>query len=236
MKPLVCFSVIVTAFVLVVGCSNDNNTPSGNSGTVQAPSFSIDSVTVPDAMMQSSDPMAQMAVSYVMMANAFSAYWTWFAPPTSSNGPPWTYTWTDSNLTVTLTIKEQGNNWVWDIVFDGTGGGYTYNNWLFIHAEQAQDNSSGQLLIYEPVTDSVAWIWSWDVDSQGVYHLVMISKSDQSKVEVTVNPDESGHLKAYEEVAQNYQLIFEANWLADGSGQWWQYDQNGQLIGSGSWS
>jgi copper(I)-binding protein len=235
MKILGTFFAVL-ALVLVIGCSGDDKSPTGNNGGTQEPAFSIDSITVPDAMMQSTDPMAQQTVMYVMMANAFANYGTWFTPPTTAgNGPPWTYTWTVENLTVTLTIKEEGNNWVWDITWNGTDGVYTYNDWLFIHAEQAKDNSSGQLIIYEPVTTIVAWMWTWSVDAQGVYTLVMTSESDGSKIEVSVNPNDSGELKVYETINQNYVMTLKVIWQADGSGQWWTYDENGQT-GSGSWS
>jgi len=222
--------------VLVIGCSDDDKGPTGNNGETQQPTFSIDSITVPAAMAQSADPKAQEAVTYVMMANAFSAYGSWFTPPTTSEGPPWIYTWTVDGLTIILTVTEEGTNWVWDIVLDGTDGEYTYDNWLFIHAELAKNNSNGQLTIYEPVTTDVSLEWSWNVDTEGVYTLVMTSYEGEGfKFEITVNPDDSGELELYTKVGESYQLTFRAVWQADGSGQWWTYEGD-QQTGSGSWS
>jgi hypothetical protein len=222
--------------VLVIGCSDDDEGPTDNNGETQQPTFSIDSVIVPDAMAQSADPMVQQVVAYITLANAFAAYGSWFSPPTTSEGPPWTYTWTVDNLTITLTVAEEGTNWVWDIVLDGTDGEYTYDNWLFIHAELAKNNSSGQLTIYEPVTTDVSLEWSWNVDTEGVYTLVVISYEEGGfKIEITVNPDDSGELELYTKVGESYQLTFRAVWQADGSGQWWTYE-GGQQTGSGSWS
>jgi len=236
MKFLVSlFTMLI--LVLVIGCSDDDEGPTGNNGETQQPTFSIDSITVPAAMAQSTDPMAQQAVTYVMMANAFSAYGSWFTSPTTSEGPPWTYTWTVDNLTITLTVTEEGTNWVWDIVLSGTDGDYTYDNWLFIHAEQAKDCSSGQLMIYMPVTTEICLEWSWSVDAEGVYTFVMTSYYEEEglKVEITVNPDNSGELKLYTEVSEVYLLTFRAVWQADGSGQWWTYVA-GLQTDSGSWS
>jgi len=181
------------------------------------------------------------------MANAFSAYGTWFTPPTTAKisaepfsvntGPPWTYTWTIENLTITLTVTEEGTNWVWDVVLDGTDGEYTYDNWLSIHAEQAKDCNSGQLMIYMPVTTEICLEWSWSVDAEGVYTFVMTSYYEEEglKVEITVNPDNSGELELYTKVGEIYLRTFRAVWQTDGSGQWWTY-VGGLQTDSGSWS
>ena len=234
MKFLVSFFAMLT-LVLVIGCSDDDKGPTDNNGETQQPTFGIDSVTVPDAMEQSDDPMAQQAVAYVAMANAFASYGYWFSHSGTSEGPPWTFTWTVDDLTITLTITEEGNNWVWEIVLDGTDGYYTYDNWLFIHAEQAKNNSSGQLIIYEPVTTNVAMTWTWSVDAEGVYTLVMISEGEDFKIEITVNPDHSGELELSEKVDESYQLALREVWQADGSGEWWTYE-DGEQTGHGSWA
>ncbi len=241
------FLVVVLSFVFVIGCSDDESSPTGNNNTSdQAPTFSIDSITVPPAMAQSSDLHAQMAVTYIALANSFSAYGMWFYPPSTSPkdtpvpfaaGGPWVYTWTVDSLTITLTITEQGDKWVWEITFTGTDDGEHFNNWLFIHAEAAKDDSTGVLIVYEPVTTDIAVRWTWSVDSQGTRHIVYeVPGVGGTKIEVTAYSDNSGELKYYEYVNGQYVMLTRIVWNSNGSGQWWTYDYDGVLTGSGSWS
>jgi len=163
------------------GVQTDSGTWStGWEPTEPPPAMSIGSVSVPTAMEQSENPMAQMAVGFVAMANAFSSYGAYLTPPggkaaADGDGPPWEYTWSEGGLTITMTITEVGTEYHWDIVLDGTDGTYTYTDWLVIHAEQAQDGSSGLMIVYEPVTTNILAQWSWSTDLSGVYTFEMIN-------------------------------------------------------------
>jgi len=89
---------------------------------------------------------------------------------------------------------------------------------------------------YKPLTTNIAMQWEWNIDAQGVYTFVMTSFVDGGgKIEITVNPDESGTLEFYEEVSDNYALTLKVVWQSDGSGQWWTYE-NGTETDSGGWS
>ena len=244
-KRLAGWLMGILILALAISCSKDKS-PTESEEPQQVPTFRVDTVTVPEKMKQSQDPKAQLAVAYVEMANVISNFGTYFSPPSSGkivpkialpqDGPPWTYTWTEDNLTITLTISETADRYLWDIVFDGTDGMFTYNNWKFIHAEAMKDGNSGLMIVYWPVTTNIFMQWEWNIDTQGVYTFVMTFFGDVGgKIEITVNPDDSGTLKFYEEVNGTYALTLKVVWQSDGSGQWWTYE-DGTETDSGGWS
>ena len=230
--------------VCLTACGDDKTTETdgggGSGGEPSAPVFTTHTVDLPQAMMESSDPMAQTAVSQVALANAISGYSTYLYPPAGTQGVSgtgtWTYTWATDSLTVTLVITDTGNLYQWEAFFDGTLGGQTFDNWKAIHAEAAKDGSGGEFIYYQPVTTEVLMSWTWSTDTQGVFTFVMFYYGGMGggKVEITVNPDGSGSLAVYEGDGAVYELTLLVEWEADGSGQWWTYE-GGSQTDSGFW-
>ena len=190
-------------------------------------------------MAQSEDTYAQMAAGYVEMANGFSTYGYLFAPPpralcSVNRDGEWTYTWSVGNLIITLVITETSTNYYWKIYYDGTEGTTTYDNFLFIEAEQTLDGSSGSLFIYiDPAQTGYALMWSWNIDADGAYHFTYELFEDV-KIEVVVNADGSGYLEFYDYGTAGYWRIFRIEWTAEGTGEWWQYDEAGNIILQGT--
>ncbi len=240
-------SLLLLSVALLIGlglaCSGDGTSTQPDQG--EPPGPPLTSVTIPEAMQTSDDPMARLVVGYVGMVNALSGYGSYFTPPASScfgggllgSGPTWTYTWTAEGLTITLTIVESDETYVWDVVLSGSDGTHSYDDWLFIHAEQSKDGASGVVRVYKPVTDDVATVWEWNVDESQAYHFVLTfyGEGEQGRVILSSYADGSGNLGLYTYVDGTYQLMLRAEWASDGSGEWWTYE-NGEETGHGTWT
>jgi len=238
-------------FILaIVGCSKDESTsptsPS-NQNNDSPPAFEAQGVTIPDELAQSQDPMAQQAVAYIMMANAFTSYTGFLTPPSGTeapelssgyDGPPWVFTWDvddgANQYTVILTINETSTSYTWSVTVDGVLEGVTLDNFVYIEGEQAKDEKSGSITVHDPETQGVALTVNWNIDSSNVYHLVY-EAPEEGRIEITVNPDESGSVTYYEWNGSAFVMVFKAVWNTDGSGEWWTYE-NGVQTGHGTWS
>jgi len=226
----------------IAGCSGDKGTNSPEKS--EPPAFEVRTISVPQKMIQSQDPMARMAVVYINMANAISNYISFLSPPASAKKlarpvsvQGWTYTWTEGSLAVTLKISETGDKYIWEVFLKGTDGKFTYDNWKSLHSERTKDGNSGLMIVYEPVTTNPAMKWTWEVDPETeAYNFVMTTFGDGGgKIEIVSNPDGSGSLASYEGADGNYVLKFRVEWGSDGSGHWWTYE-NGNVASEGSWS
>ena len=229
-----------------VGCSK-NSSPT-EPKKKEAPTIAAHQVTIPQKMAQSSDPNAQLAVGFISMANGFSNFGSNFAPTSlqkssslaasPNDDPTWFRTWTNAGLTTSVSIYDKGDTYVWEIRLSGTDGENSFSDWLFIHAEQSQDRSSGTMTIYEPVTTKVSSVFTWGKDAENNYTLTMIANFDAAAAKVVVlqRPDNSGSLEYSEGSQNNFVVQFTCQWSADGSGSWTSYDDNGKQTGSGSWN
>lgn len=241
-------NLVLGVFIVagLAGCSKDSSPTEPKKQ--EAPSIAVRQIAVPQKMAQSSDPNALLAVSFINMANGLSDFSNSFAPPTlqksgslaasPNDDPTWFQTWTNAGLTTSVSIYDKGDTYVWEIRFSGTDGEDVFDNWLFIHAEQAQDRTSGTMTIYEPVTTKVGSVWTWGTDAENVYTLTMISNfdNDAAKIVVLQRPDNSGSLEYSEGSLNNFVLQFTCQWTAEGSGSWTTFDENGEQTGSGSWN
>ena len=235
LKRLFIFALVFVVAFSFVACSKDKKT--NNSNEFDGPEWNNDPVEVPLAMEQSNDPHAQMAVSYVAMANSFGSYGGLFAPPrgaicTVNRDEEWTYTWGDGELSITLVITETSTHYHWEIYFDGFDGNMTYDNFLYIAAEQTLDGSSGSMTLYDPEMTEFLLFWQWSSDDNGVYHF-MYEFYQEGKIVVEINPDGSGFLEYYEYDNSAYWRSFRIEWTALGTGEWWGFDVLGNQIGYG---
>jgi len=237
-SALLVIGIIIVS--LLFSCSDDG----GSTGPDEPePEWQPKTVTVPENMEQSQNPMVQMAVGHINTVNGMmNTYSSFFQPQKSykDDGPPWEYDWTEGDLTIHLTItecEEADYDYEWTVVLDGSDGEYTYDNWTYIYAKTTNDNSSGHVTVYKQVTDEVCAVVTWDTDESGVFTMTIEDFYDtQTKIELTSNPDGSGEVDYYEQIEGSYVIQFRAEWEADGSGQWWTYDENGNVENSGSWS
>jgi len=224
--------LIFTAAIFIGGCSSDDDSPSGPSGDNPPEFGGTDlTVTVPVGMQNSQDPMAQLAMGYILTANSISNMGIWFQQPgglRAADGPPWEYDWTQDGLTVTVIVDETSTQYTWDVYFDGSLEGYIFDNVLIYSAWEDKDGGCGGLDFYawDEVMGEMSWEWC---TTGGVFTMTMWTENTygSSEINVTVNADGSGEMEVYVDEAL-YLLI---NWDSAGNGQWWTYDPDD----NGSW-
>ena len=137
----------ISLSLLFISCSDDDNNPTGPEGN-QAKELSAKEIQVPTAMQQSNDPHAHAAVMWISLANSFKSYSAFYTPQENFNklfksNDEWTKTWMVDALQITMDYFDDAISFGWEIFLTGTDGEFTYNNWLYMEAEQNIDNSYG---------------------------------------------------------------------------------------------
>jgi len=239
------FIVMLLLFGLVAGCSKDNPSEPKE----EAPQFVPKTVAVPEAMQNSSDPMAQMAMSYIGSANMITNFSAFFTPPglmkTSANlgSTGWERKWEQDGITITLTATENDTGYQWSVKLDGTSQstGETYNNFIFLKIEQNKDGTAGRFSMFDPEEDASSGLimeWVWSTLPGDVLDVIRTFYDDgipAGRIKVLSNPDKSGELYFYDYVNGNFVMEFKATWTSSGTGEWWSYDSMGNVDSHGSW-
>ena len=205
---------------------------------------------MPQAMVNSSDANAQRAVGYVDTANTFAQYMQFLTPPSKMDGlrsacnyqgSPWVYTWAvdsgqSDNYTVNLTIDETDTTYTWKVLISGTIYGVAVNDFRLIDGLQNKNGTGGNLFVYDPNGSNLKIRLIWD---RGVDHYLLQYGyiPDGTLINVTLNNDNTGRVSysRWDESKSRYILNFQAVWYADGSGQWYTYDSDGNLDEQGTW-
>ncbi len=223
-KKLLLF---LLAGMFLASCSKKSPTEPANSEPTQ---LEIKKIEVPSGMKSSADPKAIQTVS---LLNFVDTYKGLFQIPQTAVGDNGKFTWTRGNLSATMFQGNTDGKISWKLVLNGTENGKTYNNWVALQAGQSTDQKSGWMKIYKENSTEVASKWTWTTDANGKYTFTMVSNNTSviNKIEIISNPDHSGELDQY----TNNILTAKTIWDKDGNGQWWEYDEQGNITNSGSW-
>ena len=234
MKPTRLFFFIVT--VLFAAFSAGCELPEESLGEDSEPP-PLPTVVFRSPQTTSTNPEALNTKVAVDAMNGFSSYFLIFSgltPTRDQNAFLWTYT--SQGLTITLTAtKLTDGGYSWKIVYNGTDSeNKTYNNWTSLDGTTTVDSKSGAWVVYQEnaTTKTADFQWSTSATDalSGTFQLYN-NGAPSTQLTLTSNADNSGELKQYDVAA----LIYRSLWQANGSGQWWRYDTNGQLTGSGTW-
>ncbi len=239
MKKFRLIAILLIFGVLLFSCSSKKESNNISNQQDQPPEgLSVEPVELPSAMQQSPDIHAQKVVSYIGLLNSFhemSSLLTYTGNPQGTSGPPWVYSWTHQGLSITMTIKVEDQQYHWILVFNGVMGEQQFNNTKVFEAWESLDGSSGKMYVYD-VQDqnNPSMEWNWQKDKDGTLTINFIShlEGEISKIKLVEHSDLSGSIEIY----KGDVLTFKAEWNADGTGQWWAYDSNGQQIESGTWA
>lgn len=236
--------IILIAFTgLLFSCSDKDDTePETTQDT--APAFQGKSIEVPDGLQQSNNPGAQEAKSFISIANGFTGYAGMFSPPQKSgeykstnDGSPWVYSWEVSDqtgsYTVTLTITETDSETNWTIVLNGEMDGLALVDFTYLYGAETKDGKSGLIRMYDPESNSLGFEASWSTENNVDTFRFFVP--EEIEIIVTQYPDNSGSLNVYEWTNGQFLLDFSAIWSASGSGESWEYDDDGTLINHEVW-
>lgn len=248
-RILLLLGALALTVAFVPGCSDDDN-PTTTTQPTTAPTFSLgaeDQIELPAGLTASSDPMAMMIVSQMALANSLTSYGGLFTPPSkaaATDGPPWVYTWTYTQLptvdiAITLTVNETADTYTWVYMINGFDEDGTYDHVVFYEAEVAKDDSWGRMTINEWDTDSItpAFTWSWSTSALGVFAMEMRTYGlDAFRLLWEVLPDGSGTLDMFEWFTDDWRADYHFQWTALGNGSWIQYVYDGGANITGTWS
>ncbi len=232
----VAILLILAAFI--AGCSKSSSTSSGTAPTLTSPTFSGPSSTSASADTSAGAIAAKSSAS-IFNATAAS-YLGYYSGAGKQNGSSWTWTYTIQSFTATWTATSSSSGYNWSLVYNGTlssnGSSATFNNWTAINGSESSDGKTGSWTIYYPNTTIVADNVSWSTSSSGTLTGTIIANDTtgtlQAKYVFTNNSDKSGEVKIY----TGTQLTLDATWTSSGSGQYTEWDDQGNLISNGSWS
>ena len=232
MKKLALIPLMIFV-TLLFSCSSDDNPTEPTSQKIKPKAPTAKTIELPEHMVQSGDPHAAMAASWIAMANSFTGYSQFFVPPEGAKSLPKVsdegkYTWNVGALAITLIYSTDDEYSKWKVIFNGTDDeGTTYVNWVYMEAEQTADGSSGTMLMYEENSTDVAYKWEWTSSDDGSYNFTFLDYSDSGwKLDIHVNADNSGEMNYYDNVDGEFVLKYKITWNADGSGAWWDYENN----------
>ncbi len=240
-KFLLLFTTIFS-IILSTGCKKNDTAEPGN-----AKEFQVQTITVPDAMSQSSNQGAQLAAGYIGMANGMAAFGAMMTPPKSAvaihykgSGEPEIHQWNvddgeDNNYTVTLTITETTDLYKWEMKVDGLVEGQQVDNFIFIKAEQYKDGHDNSITVFDPHNPlTISFVMNWHKVNDIFY--ITFEEPQSIKVGFVIYADGSGSIDAKEwsEEHEDYEQTYTATWDASGHGEYWKYD-NGEETDHGTW-
>jgi hypothetical protein len=230
-RPL---TVIAILAMVAAGCSKEDSSTTEPEQTAPTPP----NISFKGPTTSSTDINPQKVKSMVASFNAYSvALSPYSALPAVQKGNVWTWTYTQGTFSITFTGTAQadGTN-AWKMVMNGPdpSSGVTYNNWTRIEGTSSANGQNGSFKAFDTNSTNQTGEFTWSTVNN---ILTGIQKAiDQSvmiaRVVVINNPNGTGEVTTYTGTT----LAYHAVWQANGSGEWWSYDQNGQQNGTGIWN
>jgi hypothetical protein len=233
--------------VFAFSCSDDDDEPALEKKTL---SFAekTEVISAPAAMQASVDPMAEMAVNWITTANAMTGALAYMQIPegaskssaqiTASNGRVKddgdyvVYTWHDeqSDWSIGYQIRETSDSYVFEVflMLPDT------DKWLkYFEAEEKKDRSSGHMKMFNIFGDDASVVWySYEWSRSADILSLTVTVFDSERIELAINEKTKAGSVVY---LSNGVKQYEMNWDAQGNGDWTNYDEQGEVVESGSW-
>lgn len=237
MKKLFSVLVVLTAMTLLAGCDKESNpiddTPS------KKPTAPTLSMSGPNT--NSTNQFALQAQSFSQMFNGYAQFFTAFASlEGEQNGNTWTYTYNFGTITETITVTQQSDgSYTWAVIFNGTDGEVTYNNWKAMEGTSSADSKSGSWKVYTENSTQLEAELAWNTDAQGNETGMLKSYTNgvlNEQLDIVNNIDGSGSMKMYQKKNSSNDLFLniEITWIANGTGAYTVYNENGAVVESGT--
>lgn len=231
------YFVIIFSMLVLAGCSDDDETnPTGGGGNNNGDSPAVPLVQFKGPNTTSQDQQVLFINSYIEAMNSFTLYANAFKDlPATKSGNSWVRTYNGNTFTATLTTTTlAAGGYSWRMVMNGTMDSVSYNNFLMAEGTSSADGKTGNWKIYEDNSTTMAGEYTWGYNSNNalVGELKTYDNGTESaRISLINNADNSGELNIFDGTA----LAYKATWTVNGSGQWSQYDSQGNVLQSGSW-
>ena len=240
-KAAFAIFIICLVFLLVAGCSNDEENPITPTPTPKAPVFALKEITLPQHMLSSDDAMAKQAIAMVEEVLDFESCGCLFAAPgdaetIKAESGAWEYKWSAGDLTKTMQITAVSGRDSWKIFYDGSMDGRNYNNWRYMDAVQSSDLSSGHVTIFKAGTVTTELEWVWYTLEYNDYKLIKQFYGESPyKIEITIKPDNSGKIDKFAHNSSG-NMVYDVKfaWKVDGTGSYWTFE-DGVQTSFGTW-
>lgn len=230
--------LMVLAF-LVAGCSKSSSPtgPAAKPPDLTAPTFKGPDLTSASADTSYGAQFAgQLAATFNAVATGYTGIFAQAGSP-SQSGSTWTWTINGGAYTITFTATQSDTTYKWKYVVDGTYNGFAYSKWTAFEGSETASGANGDWTLYNNGTTTPLSTVSWSTNSNGNLTGTIIgydtTGAETDKYVFVNNKDNSGELEEY---ANGSTLIMKVTWTSSGTGAWSEYDDKGNLIGSGTWS
>jgi hypothetical protein len=245
-------ATLIALMAVSFSCSDDDKEPQPNiEDAALSLAESSEVLEVPEALLTSDDPNAQLAASWIEMANGLSANLAMFTPPANAarstdlitpvNGRVASnsgvvYTWSDPSYgSVAYQITDASDKYTFELFYKGLDDTGYYR---YLYAEEMKDRSEGYIALYDAwgtetdTRDAELMRWEWSRAKENFTFKMTVGENDLSFT-VTVNTKTKAGSVVYNESSVK---MYEMNWNADGSGAWKYFDETGAVTEEGTWT
>ncbi len=239
-RTLKIAGILATAAVLLAGCSKSSSPTSASSAN--APNLSAPVFKGPGTNAAGADTsygaltVNGLAATFSGVSAGYTALFTQAGTPKQS-GSTWTWSINGSGYTITFSATKSDTTYQWTDIINGNYQGTSYSNWTAFAGAETESGSNGNWTLYNQNAKTMFAQVSWTTDASGNLTGDIVtydSTGAQSGKYVFVNDkDNSGSLEQY---TTGTNPILKVVWTSSGTGQWWEYDDQGDIIRSGSWS
>ncbi len=232
--------ILATVAMMLAGCSKSSSPTSASSTT--APKLSAPVFKGPGTNATGADTsygaltVNGLAATFNSVSAGYSAIFTQAGTPKQS-GNTWTWTISGSGYTLTFSAAQSDTTYQWKDVINGNYQGTSYTSWTAFTGSETESGSNGNWTLYNQNTTTLFAQVSWTTDPSGNLSgniTTYDSTGAQSnKYDFVNNKDNSGSL---EQFTTGTNPVLKVVWTSSGTGQWWEYDDQGNVTKSGSWS
>lgn len=133
---------------------------------------------------------------------------------------------------VIVAEKKSDDTVDWAITVNGSNSSVSYNNWTAMEGNANMGGTEGDWNIYHENSTVVLADFYWTVDDNDVRNGFLSLSEEDATYEIVNSPDHSGNVV----VKEGSVTIYHAIWDETGAGSWTRWDEQGNLIESGSWN
>lgn len=239
-KFLKSAGILAVMALLVAGCSKSSSPTSTSSTppTLSAPVFKGPGTSADTTLV--GQTVNGLATTFNAIASGYTQAFTQAGSPNQS-GSTWTWNINGGPYTITFTATQSDTTYQWKYVINGTYEGATYTNWTAFEGSETASGANGDWTLYNDNSTTPLAKVDWTTDSQsnltGTITGYDSTGTETGKYVFINNHDNSGEIDQYAAGATGGEvMVLKVTWQSDGSGAWTEYDDQGNVIGSGTWA